>query len=444
MRYREKDEQTAVSLTATNVIRQVDCKGDQKTKTWSTQIPVMEGGKKTMRDVVTSNFQRKSSLGQVIVNPMTVKTEHRSYVPGSFSYKINGGSPCEYKQTWSADWGAVSLRGGPQPHLESSIDIARLRTLAGTEAQANIKAPEVQGLVSIAELRETIAMLRSPISGWTKFARRAQRDYWKAHRDAHKAKREIFRKYKSSRARRAKTVAAKDKIYLSMLGREAYSVGQFVGDNWLSYRYGVRPFVKDGQDIVEALLKINEKKPLRETARGFSKDAQTTEKSYALDNYDCDVVTETAVSVRAGVLYEVWGGYDTFGIHMNQIPIAAWEMIPFSFVADWFVNLGSFIEAITPNPGVTKLGSWTTTKVDRNTVTTNTHPRVSSGRTVLSYSPNVERFTTKETTRVPGVHTGLAFEPLPFTGSLGKKRILDGIALAANIFASDARPKRFN
>jgi hypothetical protein len=38
-----------------------------------------------------------------------------------------------------------------------------------------------------------------------------------------------------------------------------------------------------------------------------------------------------------------------------------WELTPFSFIADWFFNIGQTISSWTPNPGVKELASWVTT-----------------------------------------------------------------------------------
>jgi hypothetical protein len=39
-----------------------------------------------------------------------------------------------------------------------------------------------------------------------------------------------------------------------------------------------------------------------------------------------------------------------------------WELTPFSFIIDWFLNVGTTIAAWTPNAGVTQLASWVTVK----------------------------------------------------------------------------------
>jgi hypothetical protein len=50
---------------------------------------------------------------------------------------------------------------------------------------------------------------------------------------------------------------------------------------------------------------------------------------------------------------------------MAQIPAAIWEIIPFSFVVDWFVNVESFIRAVTPKADVHRLAEWVTIETER-------------------------------------------------------------------------------
>jgi hypothetical protein len=64
---------------------------------------------------------------------------------------------------------------------------------------------------------------------------------------------------------------------------------------------------------------------------------------------------------RAGVLTDVelshvsiWG--------TDAIASSLWELTPFSFILDWFFNVGQKIAAFSPNAGVRKLASWVTVR----------------------------------------------------------------------------------
>jgi hypothetical protein len=92
--------------------------------------------------------------------------------------------------------------------------------------------------------------------------------------------------------------------------------------------------------------------------RGFAEDSGNTStlinsvKPYGTTTYRRDVSHKR--KVRAYVLYEVEAGLSAvlndFGV--LDFPASAWELIPFSFVVDWFIPIGDWIQAATPKLGV--------------------------------------------------------------------------------------------
>jgi hypothetical protein len=48
---------------------------------------------------------------------------------------------------------------------------------------------------------------------------------------------------------------------------------------------------------------------------------------------------------------------DQLGLDFKSLVTLPWELIPYSFVVDWFLNIGDFIGSLTPSPGYTQLGS---------------------------------------------------------------------------------------
>jgi hypothetical protein len=70
---------------------------------------------------------------------------------------------------------------------------------------------------------------------------------------------------------------------------------------------------------------------------------------------------EYEVSARAGVLCDVTIDELTiFGV--DQLAESLWELIPFSFIVDWFANVGDTIAALTPDAGVKQRASWVTVR----------------------------------------------------------------------------------
>lgn len=51
---------------------------------------------------------------------------------------------------------------------------------------------------------------------------------------------------------------------------------------------------------------------------------------------------------------------------------AAWELVPFSFIIDWFTNIGDIIGALILNPGLTPLSSWVTETISHSVTRTAT------------------------------------------------------------------------
>jgi hypothetical protein len=128
-------------------------------------------------------------------------------------------------------------------------------------------------------------------------------------------------------------------------------------------RYAIRPLVYDLHGVAAALQK--ERGYERRTFRGYAEDRKYGEATTEVDSgpiIDEWLHTkELVVSARAGVLCDVSiSDISVFGI--DQIAETVWELVPWSFVADWFINTGDWIAAHTPNAGVTQRASWVTVR----------------------------------------------------------------------------------
>jgi len=134
----------------------------------------------------------------------------------------------------------------------------------------------------------------------------------------------------------------------------------------MELRYAIRPVVYDVNNFTAALEQSRSLQFSRFTSRGFRSLNRTFSDTIPLVGYPDGTGTVNRqatyrVNIRAGVLSEVqqshlstWGG--------DQLLETAWELVPFSFIADWFANFGDIIATITPNIGVRELASWVTTE----------------------------------------------------------------------------------
>lgn len=114
-------------------------------------------------------------------------------------------------------------------------------------------------------------------------------------------------------------------------------------NEWLSYRYGWRTLMYDIKDIHQCILNLDEKQTrFSERAGNSYSNSYQTEYFKQYTHYSLEGLTQDAVSVNLR-------GSVTADISIPKVlinPVAtAWELIPFSFVLDWFVSVGKWIEA---------------------------------------------------------------------------------------------------
>jgi hypothetical protein len=123
---------------------------------------------------------------------------------------------------------------------------------------------------------------------------------------------------------------------------------------WLELQYGWRPLLSDIHDGYEFLARP-EKKTQLSFLRGEGSGTLT---------YDLDVATggttgngKVSVRARASILAalrsEVLHSANQGGL-INPLQVA-WELVPFSFVVDWFMPVGNVLQNFTDYAGLTFL-----------------------------------------------------------------------------------------
>jgi len=140
---------------------------------------------------------------------------------------------------------------------------------------------------------------------------------------------------------------------------------------WLEGRYGWRLMAYDLNDINDALIKLQSIAP-KVFERAYASDKGHTVSTWSNDNcrilqafnntiygdwtYVVGSCTDyKEVNRRAGSIVELVAG----GIAFVDPLVTAWEVIPFSFIADWFLNIGKNIAAFSPFASGTLKGVWT-------------------------------------------------------------------------------------
>lgn len=128
---------------------------------------------------------------------------------------------------------------------------------------------------------------------------------------------------------------------------------------WMQYRYAIMPLVYSAQDIKSV---IEHRSDLYRTEREYSKIDLNKEAPRDRDScYFYDVVTGSATVRSVGkARYSSEVNLRLIDSIGSNIATTAWELIPFSFVVDWFLNIGDFLSS--------HLGSWASLAEERHFV----------------------------------------------------------------------------
>lgn len=154
-----------------------------------------------------------------------------------------------------------------------------------------------------------------------------------------------------------------------------------LSSGWLAYTYGWKPLLRDIYAAADFHRKLIED---GFSARGRNR-AVETQSTTTKDGW---ITTQTSKENSDRVEAKVWYGLsdsDTYNLsRMTSLdPLSiAWELMPLSFVVDWFVNVGGYLELLEASYGrglIFKRGYITTTRrrtVKKQLYGANTAPRV--------------------------------------------------------------------
>jgi hypothetical protein len=291
-----------------------------------------------MVDVVTPNFHRLVAEGRIINNPMAKQTITMTSTPARLhreGIQKSSGLPTVQEHGFVGN----GLGGSATPLLNVNmiaLNSALLpyedeASVAVSSAWANVDESEIMALASLGEMPETVRWIASIL-------RRAIR---------------ILSAFKAKNLTRQT---------LKALGKPCDTFS----DLWLECRYAIRPLVFEMHQAVSA-LQSQIANGSRNTARGFHR-VEDVSSSSAISGSCSDICWTEIDTVsrhsnyRAGVLYtidsDVNGIMSVWGLDKPLETI--WELTPFSFIIDWFFNIGDIIASWSYNPSLHARASWIT------------------------------------------------------------------------------------
>lgn len=283
---------------------------------------------KYMEDVVTSNYRKLVAKGYIINNPMLKTETFEKYSGGATDFRnvsYSSGNPSLLTGAESiGSWLGSIYQKSSRYISASSLDVNSIRDRAVTKAASNNAANDAEILATIGEMKETVTSLA-----------------------------QIFK-------RAGNILLALKKANLRRLAKEI--TPKELANRYMEARYAIRPLFYDVQNITNALC--NDEKSKRITARATVAETSSTSSRYdsfvSNTYYQIDVMRKTdfSVTARAGFLSEIDAltKINTWGV--DRWMTSSWELVPMSFLVDWFFNVGRTIASWQPTIGLKTLASW--------------------------------------------------------------------------------------
>jgi hypothetical protein len=136
----------------------------------------------------------------------------------------------------------------------------------------------------------------------------------------------------------------------------------------MNARYNLRPLMYDAKALLALFEERGQATPERQTFRSRTSDKYVNSDLiegttvmgqggfYAKASLSRHVTVNC--QVRAGVLTQVDQATDLQKLGLDSILESLYDLTPYSFIVDWFTNLGDTIMAYTPNYGMEPMASW--------------------------------------------------------------------------------------
>lgn len=222
-------------------------------------------------------------------------------------------------------YGDIASGIGEPNGTNATIARANNRALMQFVKRSNDELRQLQALVSFGELGETLRMIRNPLKS-------------------------VFtdlRRYLSTVTKRGQKRA--NRKHLSKI----------ISDTWLEYSFGWSPLLSDVEDAAKALARYTTYSPPHKVVTGKGGDQNLLASSIETKTYGRWQMRriirdeeETTVRYRGCIKtahVPFSGDLAPFGINLTELAPTLWELIPYSFLVDYFTNAGNIIAGASFN-----------------------------------------------------------------------------------------------
>lgn len=229
--------------------------------------------------------------------------------------------------------GVLAVPNAPTTSIDSLTNALALARFASKarEAQGSFR-----GSTAVAELADTLRGIRNPARGI----------------------RDLIDSYHARARRNAKKALGRDPLssrVRDLSKSQARDVGKALSETWLEYAFGIMPLIGDVKDASRSLDRYAKREP-RVPIKAFEErlDGPVISFTTSTQSQNFNVRGEIHNTTRYQVHY--YGAVklattkpkslaQESGFAVRDFVPALWEWIPYSFLVDYFTNIGDILEA---------------------------------------------------------------------------------------------------
>jgi len=254
-------------------------------------------------------------------------------------------------------WTGSFIGYGADPAPNAVLEDADNQALASFYSHARSAQTQEQGGTFIAEINQTIHGIRRPAEALTKF--------FSSHiRSLSKKRTAIDRALRRNDVGTAKRIAGTRHYH-----NRDQLVGSMVTNSWLESRFHWVPLVSDIESSAKALAQIPFRKSVKRiyatgnsTSNGYNRTFVDSGQFAPITIYykrrqekkiDVKYYGAVKTQVSGDGLDNILAGVQGLGLNLSNFVPTIYNVIPYSFVADYFSNLGDVIDAMSfPNSDI--------------------------------------------------------------------------------------------
>lgn len=324
----------------------------------------LEARKRSTYDTVTPKFKERISQGEIINNDfLSVVNTYDCGGTYIFDARYSPPDPTQHNSYYYYAQNGHEINNRYKNYAYGSVTLP----IASDLQKAQIDA--------LAAVNKTDFDVGTFLAEWSKTKM--------LHRDVCNALLKVFTEFESVKVKRSRFSKVVDydlkgNPKLNRKGKpvyrylhdpqEVYGRGKFakakdVSNLYLTGRYGIGPLLGD---LENAWKYMGRKYNPRNTARAevFSSGSVVVTNKRNLDKgYFDEIVTTTRIfKTRVGILYDSDAASRALaGLGLTRPLSMAWELVPYSFVADWLLDVGTWLDAMQPAGFNRNLCAWVST-----------------------------------------------------------------------------------